>query len=289
MKKVSHFISAAALIAVMQLSTADAGFAQAPAIPAAAFAGSQVAATVNGKDITAGDVKIRLDNLPPQLAQQQTKEQLRVLVLNSIVREQLLDKAVADDKIATTEEYKNRIEETHKTIAREIWLKQRLDKDLTDARIKKLYDDAVAANKGQNEVRARHILVKEEKDALVLIKRLEKGEDFAKLADEKTIDPSGKGRGGDLGYFRRGMMVPEFSDAALSMKAGEFSKTPVKTQLGWHVIKVEDIRPAKDAPFDQIKQRLQQEAANQLVEQYIQELTGKATIQVNNSVLNSIP
>ena len=118
---------------------------------------------------------------------------------------------------------------------------------ITDAEIRARYDQEVAATPPVNEVQARHILVKTKEEALDVIKQLDGGADFEKLANEKTNDPSGKTTGGDLGWFGPGQMVPEFEKAAFALNAGEYTKEPVQTQFGWHVIKVEDKRDAAAA------------------------------------------
>ena len=112
---------------------------------------------------------------------------------------------------------------------------------MTDDEVKARYDEEIKKLPPQEEVHARHILVKTEAEAKDIIKQLDAGKDFAELAKEKSTDPN-KSEGGDLGYFAKGRMVKEFEDAAFALKKGEYTKTPVKTQFGYHVIKVEDKR-----------------------------------------------
>ena len=126
---------------------------------------------------------------------------------------------------------------------------------VTDAEVKARYDKEVAALPKQEEVHARHILVKTEDEAKEVIKELDAGKDFAEVAKEKSTDPN-KSDGGDLGYFQRGRMVKEFDDAAFATPVGTYSKTPVKTDFGFHVIKVEDKRDAPPPPFDQVKDQV---------------------------------
>ena len=128
---------------------------------------------------------------------------------------------------------------------------------MTDADVKARYDKEVAALPKQEEVHARHILVKTEDEAKDVIKQLDAGKDFAELAKEKSTDPN-KDDGGDLGYFSRGRMVKEFEDAAFALEKGTYSKTPIKTDFGYHVIKVEDKRDAPPPPFDQVKDQVRQ-------------------------------
>ena len=124
---------------------------------------------------------------------------------------------------------------------------------ITDQEVRARYDKEIAARPAVNEVHARHILVKTKEEAEAIIKQLNDGADFQKLANEHTTDPSGKSNGGDLGYFGPGQMVPEFEKAAMALEPGSYTKEPVQTQFGWHVIKVEDKRPQQPPPFDQVK------------------------------------
>ena len=127
-------------------------------------------------------------------------------------------------------------------------------------------------------MRARHILVKSEDEAKAVIKELDGGADFAKLASEKSIGPS-KAQGGDLDYFGRGQMVKEFEDAAFGLEAGAYTETPVRTQFGWHVIKVEDKRKSEPPTFEEAESALGQEMSQEIAEALMRELTEKATIQ----------
>jgi peptidyl-prolyl cis-trans isomerase C len=123
--------------------------------------------------------------------------------------------------------------------------------------VKARYDKEVAALPKQEEIHARHILVKTEDEAKEVIKELDAGKDFAELAKEKSTDPN-KSDGGDLGYFARGRMVKEFEEAAFTMPVGTYSKTPVKTDFGYHVIKIEDKRDAPPPPLDQVQDQVKQ-------------------------------
>lgn len=129
---------------------------------------------------------------------------------------------------------------------------------LSEAAIKARYDRDIAGKPGEEEVHARHILVASEAEAKKIIAELDKGADFAKLAKEHSTDP-GAADGGDLGFFKKGDMVPEFADAAFALKPGEYTKTPVKSQFGWHIIKVEARRQGKPPTFEQAHDELRQQ------------------------------
>ena len=124
---------------------------------------------------------------------------------------------------------------------------------VTDAEVRARYDQEIANTPPVNEVHARHILVKTKEEAEAIIKQLDGGADFEKLANEQTSDPSGKSSGGDLGWFGPGQMVPEFDKAAFALEVGKYTKEPVQTQFGWHVIKVEDKRAKQPPAFDEVK------------------------------------
>lgn len=127
----------------------------------------------------------------------------------------------------------------------------------TDEEVKARYEKEIAALPKEQEIHARHILVKTEDEAKDVIKQLDGGKDFAELAKEKSTDSSGSD-GGDLGFFSKGRMVPEFEEAAFALKPGTYTKTPVKSQFGFHVIKVEEIRDAAPPKFEDVQQQVRQ-------------------------------
>jgi peptidyl-prolyl cis-trans isomerase C len=128
---------------------------------------------------------------------------------------------------------------------------------ITDADLKKRYDEEMAKQPPVNEIHARHILVKTKEEAEAIIKELDAGGDFEKIAKEKSTDGAAP-QGGDLGYFTEDQMVPEFSKAAFALPVGKYTEQPVKTQFGWHVIKVEDKRTKQPPSFDQVKNQIKQ-------------------------------
>lgn len=150
---------------------------------------------------------------------------------------------------------------------------------VTDEEMKKTYDEQVKKHDG-NEYHARHILVATEEEAKDLIAQISKGGDFAKLAMEKTTDPSGKQNGGDLGWFSPEQMVKPFSEAASKMKKGQVSTKPVQTQFGWHVIKLEDTRSVEPPTFESVKEQIQMQLQNQRIETYLADLRKGAKIEV---------
>jgi peptidyl-prolyl cis-trans isomerase C len=201
----------------------------------------------------------------------------------------LVAKAAEAKKIGDTPEFKKRLEfERRKMLMAD--LMQSVGKEaLTDAAMHKVYEDAVKQMGQQEEVHARHILIRApEGDAKAsaaakakieaIIVRLKNGEDFVKVAKETTEDPSGKANGGDLGYFTKEQMVPAFSKVAFELKKGEISG-PVQTQFGWHVIKVEDKRVKPPPKFDEVKKQIEQYVVRKAQADLVQKLRGEAKIE----------
>ena len=140
------------------------------------------------------------------------------------------------------------------------------------------YDEVVRNNPPSKEVRARHILVDNESKAKDLVKEAKSGKDFAELASKNSIGPSAQ-RGGDLGYFTAGEMVKPFSDAAFKLKKGEIAGAPVKTQFGWHVIKVEDVRTRKVPPFDKVKAQMERDVWEKLGKDFLRQYREQTTVE----------
>lgn len=215
-----------------------------------------VVAKIDGVEITKSDLDLAIGNLDPQLAQL-PEDQKKLAALSTIIDSKVIAEKARAEKLDETEDFKARLEfildrELHNT-----YFKKHVVDVVTDADIKARYDKEVAALPPVEEVRARHILVKTEDEAKAVIKELGEGKDFAELAKVKSTDPN-KSDGGDLGYFKKGMMVPEFETAVFAMNKGDVSKEPVKTQFGFHVIKVEDKRVAAPPPFEQVKEQVKQ-------------------------------
>ena len=215
-----------------------------------------VVAKIDGVEITKSDLDLAIGNLDPQLAQL-PEDQKKLAALSTIIDSKVIAEKARAEKLDETEDFKARLEfildrELHNT-----YFKKHVVDVVTDADIKARYDKEVAALPPVEEVRARHILVKTEDEAKAVIKELGEGKDFAELAKVKSTDPN-KSDGGDLGYFKKGMMVPEFETAVFAMNKGDVSKEPVKTQFGFHVIKVEDKRVAPPPPFEQVKEQVKQ-------------------------------
>ncbi|MBZ5760962.1 MULTISPECIES: peptidylprolyl isomerase [unclassified Rhizobium] len=235
---------------------AAVAFAAIVAFQAPAFAADAVVAKVGDLEIHQSELDLAISNLDPQLAQL-PDDQKKVAALSAAIDVKLLAKDALAEKLQDTPDFKTRMAYLQDRELHNAYFKKHVVDVVTDAEVKARYDKEVAALPKQEEVHARHILVKTEDEAKEVIKELDAGKDFAEVAKEKSTDPN-KSDGGDLGYFQRGRMVKEFDDAAFSMPVGTYSKTPVKTDFGFHVIKVEDKRDAPPPPFDQVKDQVKQ-------------------------------
>lgn len=237
-----------------------------------------VVARVNGQEIHRSDVTRELAGLPPQL-QQVPVEQIYPQLLERMIDAKLLVAEGYAQKVNETEDYKQRVKHADERILTDMTLKSKVKPMVTDEKIKARYDALVAKAKPEDEVRARHILVKTEKEAQDVIAQLNKGGDFAKIAAEKSTDTGSAKQGGDLGYFTQGVMVPAFAKAAFAMKPGDVTKTPVKTEFGYHVIKVEDRRKAAPPPLDKVKPQIEAQIGEEMANEYVEGLKKNVKIE----------
>ena len=280
-------LSPLALAAVLALSVAPA-LAQMPApggMPGAAPmaapeapppAPDTVLATVNGQKITQLDVTMASEdigqNLPPQL-----KGKARdTYLLDYLIDGTLVAQKAKADKLNETPDFTQKMQYAQDKVLMEAILTQIAKGSTSDAQLHKIYDDAAKQQKPQEELHARHILVATEADAQAVEKRLKGGEDFAKIAKEVSKDPSAEG--GELPWFTREQMVPAFSDAAFKLQDGQISD-PVKTQFGWHVIKLEGRRQKAFPSFDQVKDQIQRFAIQKAQSEMILDLRKTAKIE----------
>lgn len=158
---------------------------------------------------------------------------------------------------------------------------------LTDEAIKARYERDVAGKSGEQEAHARHILVPDEDTAKKIIGELKGGADFAELAKKYSTDPAGSTNGGDLGFFKRGDMLPEFAEAAFNLKPGTYTETPVKTRFGWHVIKLEELRTAPPPSFEQVKDEVRQQLIQEGVARVL--VTAKQGLAIQKFNLDGTP
>jgi len=239
-----------------------------------------VIAKINGQVLHRSDLQLALAGAPPQL-QQQPFDKIYPQMLNSMVNAELLAQAGRKAKIDQNQVVKERINAVETQIIAYAYVDSLARAQITDAKVHAAYDQYAKQAPQNEEVHARHILVGSEQEAKDIIEQLKKGADFATLAKDKTTDAPGKADGGDLGYFtRQDAMPPEFLAAAFALKPGEFTQSPVHTQFGWHVIKVEDRRPGKPASFEQAAPALRDQMAQEIAAAKLQELRGQGKIEL---------
>lgn len=241
-------------------AAASLGWAQtppaAPASPPAATQAAPPAAprplpTVNGVRVTEQDVAAAEAELAEAL-QNVPEAQRREQLIDYIVTVRVLANQARTERLQDTDEAKARIAFAVDRYLMETFLRREIDKLVTTEAVEAFYRERVANQPPETEVRARHILVASEDAAKSLIEELKKGADFAQLATQNSTDPGSKDNGGDLGFFTRDRMVGEFATAAFSLQPGQFTQTPVRTQFGFHVIKVEESRQVPVPPLAEL-------------------------------------
>jgi len=195
-----------------------------------------------------------------------------------IVGELILDQA-KKQKLEDDPQVKAAFKDAQANILKRAWIAKKVDADITEAMVKAKYDEVIKTVQPREEVKARHILVDSEDAAKAVLADLKSGISFADEAKAKSKDPSGKTNGGDLGYISRQETVKEFSDAAFALKPGETTQTPVKTQFGWHIIKVEDRRMAPPPTYDEAKGQVRQELAQADVAKVVEGLKAVSVIK----------
>jgi len=250
--------------------------------------GNPVVARVNGEDVTRVDV-FRFIQMMPGNLQQLPPSAIYPLAVDQVINTRVVEKKADTAGLENDPEVKKQLDMAKEQIIRGVFVQRELEKQISDADVKKAYDEFVANTPDVEEVKARHILVDSEALAKEIITKLEGGEDFAKLARENSKDPGNKDEGGDLGWFTQQQMVPEFGDAAFALAKGEMSKTPVKTQFGYHIIKVEDKRTQPKPSFEEMKQSLRTDLSRQRLESMVQEWRKEAKVERFDVNGNPIP
>ena len=264
--------------------------ALAPLAPAAAQEeqtdrGQRLVATVDGQEIRQADVSAFVANLPPQ-TQQLPREQLFPLVLQELINTKILVKLARRDGLDKAPEFERQINSAAEQILRQVFLEQLSETALSAEAIQKYYDENIASAEGDVEVRARHILLETEEEALAVVEEIKSGANFEQLARDRSTGPSAPA-GGDLGYFARDAMVAPFAEAAFALAAGEVSE-PVQTRFGWHVIKVEDRRETAPPPLEQVRDDISRQLFRQVVESAISDERENSQVVLYDSLGNPL-
>ncbi len=247
------------------------------AVPAFAQPADPVVAVVNGTEITRSDVA-EVHQSMPQL-RQVPLEMVYDQIVEHLINSRLIVAAAREKDLHQDPEVKERLRQIENQLLQQAYLAKEIESQITEEALKKRYEEMVKTQPAREEVHARHILLPSEEAAKETIAAIEGGKDFAEVAKEKSTGPSAE-TGGDLGYFTKDEMVPEFAEAAFAMQPGEVTKEPVKTQFGWHVIKVEDKRTAPPPNFDEVEAELREQMGDELVAKVVEDLRAKADVKV---------
>src|SRR3954447_5556633 len=241
-----------------------------------ARADDPVLAKVNGSEIRQSDVTLTEEELAPSLAQMDPAAK-KDNVLSFLIDLKIVAKAAEDKKLENSDDFKKRLAFTRSRLLMDSLLATEGKSATTEDSMKKVYEEASKQITGEQEVHARHILVESEDEAKAVKEELNKGADFAELAKKKSKDP-GASDGGDLGFFTKDQMVPEFSAVAFALEPGKVSD-PVKSQFGWHVIKVEEKRSRQAPAFDQVKGQIETYVTRKAQADYVTKLREAAKVE----------
>jgi peptidyl-prolyl cis-trans isomerase C len=280
--RVVSFVCAA--VAVCGVAQAQQPAAKPPAQkpPQAATAPKDpVVASVNGQPIYLSELEVAQQALPPQYRHVPLSSVFPAL-LDRIVDSKLVVADGKKNKVDADASFKRRMAFVEEQVIQDYWLQKEIAKRITAEKMQQRYQEKLKSMPAEEEVHARHILVATEQEAKDLLAELKKGAAFDKLAKEKSTDKASGAEGGDLGWFKRTDMVKEFSDAAFNLKKGELSEAPVKTQFGFHVIKLEDRRQAPPPSFEELSDQLRDELSRETVTQFLDQLRSTAKIEKFN-------
>jgi len=286
MSKILRVATAGLLLGVL----AFPAMAEEKAAPAPA---DVVVARANGQEIMRSEVLRELQSMGPQ-AQQLPIQMIYPQLLDKMIVTKLVAAKGYDQKLQNDKEVKDKLKDAEAQIVADVYVRKAVQPKISDEKIKARYNELSAKFKPEDEVRARHILItvgadasasdksKAEAEANESLKEIKGGADFAKLATEKSKDSGSAKQGGDLGYFTRSAMVKPFADAAFAMKAGEVSDKLVKTDFGYHIIKVEDRRKSSPPPLADVKEQISNQVGQDLVNQLVKDIQAKAKIEKFN-------
>jgi len=237
---------------------------------------SPVLATVNGSPITEGVVELYEQQLSARRPGNPAGQDRRA-ILEEVINLELARQGGEKEGLDKDTKIQLQIDQQRRAVIATAAIQHELEANpVSDEELKKIYQEQAPSG---DEYKARHILVKEEDEAKTLIVELDNGADFSELAKQHSTGPSGKS-GGELGWFSPKQMVAPFSEAVAGMEKGAYTKQPVKTQFGWHIIILDDTREASPPPFEQLKPQLQAFVQKQRVQAYITRLRESATIEI---------
>ena len=237
-----------------------------------------VVAKVGNTEITEADLAFAAQDLGQEL-QRFPPAQWRSILLDVLIDMNILADAAKKEGLDQSDDYKKQIDFLSMRALRNAYLAKEINDKITDEDVKAAYDAEFANFEGEEEMKARHILVKEKAEAEAIIKELDGGADFAELAREKSTGPSGP-NGGDLGFFTKGQMVKPFEEATAALEPGQYTKEPVQTQFGWHVIQLEEKRRQEKPTLEQVSANLRQKLIRERYEEAMKKLKAENTVEI---------
>ena len=239
-----------------------------------------IVARVDGQEIRQSDVTTAYSRLPDNYKQ----APINVIfpqIVQQLVDGELLAVAGRADNLQDDPDVKRQMAEFEKVAIQQTYMNRLIQNGIEEEAVRENYDATIGKTEGPLEVRASHILVEDEKDATDIIKAIQGGKDFADLARDRSTGPSAP-RGGDLGYFVRSAMVQPFADAAFALKPGDLGPDPVKTEFGWHIIKVVDKRRKPAPSFEESRGQIEQQLTRELITAHMAELRANAKVELFN-------
>lgn len=240
-------------------------------------AGNPVVAIVDGKDITRVDVYRFIQTMPANV-QQMPATSVYPMAMEQVINTRIVQTQAENADIESTDAFKREMEIVRQQVTRNLYLQKKVDAKISDKMVKKEYDTYIKKIPDVEERRARHILVETESKAKAVVEKLKKGGKFEELAAELSVGPTAT-KGGDLGYFAKSEMVPEFANAAFEMDKNSILQTPVKSQFGWHVIQVVDVRQRPKPTMEQMTPVLRAELSRKVLNDLIKEWRKDAKIK----------
>jgi peptidyl-prolyl cis-trans isomerase C len=256
-----------------------------PGAPAPA-AENPLIAKVNGEEVRLSDVAAtaaevlppEMRSMPPAMLLQMLPPEISRQIVERTITERALVAAARAAGLDRDEEVRQRIRRAEEQELTQALLSREVGATVTEAAIRARYDQEAARRTGEEEVHARHILVQTETEARAALAEVGRGEDFAAVARRRSSGP-GAQEGGDLGFFKRSDMVPEFATAAFALQAGQVSQAPVRTPFGWHIIKVEERRTAPVPPFEEARQQVQRKMLEEGVDGVVRRIRAGAQVE----------
>lgn len=290
MKLSSRLLRTICLAALLGAAPTIGSFAQeAPAPEAAApaaIAPETVVATVGGENITEADLSFAAEDLAQDLAQMPAEER-RAFLLRVLIDMKVMAGAAEEAGMDQTELFAQRLNYLKERALRRAYFADAIAGQVTEEAIRADYDAFVAQFQPAEEVHARHILVETKEEADAIKAELDSGGDFATIAQEKSIDPGSGANGGDLGFFAKGMMVPEFETAAFALANPGDVSAPVQSQFGFHIIKLEEKRQSAPPAFEQVAPQIQQQVLMRVFNEKVEELMAGVTVDVTDPELKA--